>query len=128
MAIEQQVLSEMNEISGGLPLIITLLSRIYFEDRDEYDKIVNMMKGSSIAIDATTALLPNVDAIIAISVNRLRSDIKRKMIQLSVFKRVPIPITMIALLWRMPLHAVLTILREIQSKYLLTIYKKDQNR
>lgn len=128
MVIKQQVLNEISEISHGLPLIITLISKIYIDDKNEYYEIIKTMKESSAVANKIATLSPKMEAIITLIINRLNSDIKEKLIKLSVFKRVPIPVTMIMLLWRKPLSVALTILTELQSKYLLTIHNKDQNR
>ncbi|RDD38113.1 Apoptotic protease-activating factor 1 [Trichoplax sp. H2] len=126
--ITEQVTGDLIDVSCVLPLNVTLISSSYLDDINRSFKALKMIEYNRLVINKKRNLMSNVQTVIMMTVDCLDSNFKQRLFDLSIFKCVRIPVTMIMLLWRKSFCNTLAILKELEGRYLLTVHKNYQER
>ncbi|EDV19457.1 uncharacterized protein TRIADDRAFT_62073 [Trichoplax adhaerens] len=122
---DNQVVKKVIDSCQGLPLAISLISRLRLKTDEDWNKAKDIIAKKSIKIKLAGYDF-NLYGTLQLSVDSLNDEIRQLFEQLAVFKRVSIPIQSIASLWDCEEWEADLHLSEMNNKSLLT-YDEEKN-
>lgn len=112
---------EIVQSCQGLILVIVLLAGLHLETNDQWKKVINVMEMEETGAKFSQYNV-NVYNTIMMCINSLETEKKELFQLLGVFKRIPITFRSIMCLWNRNEAITSQLLRELDSKALLTFH------